>query len=92
MKFEVGRLVATNKIDERMQNDVEFQLFVKISIGKYIRGNWGDTCAEDAELNDQAVKDGDRILAVYNFSETESIWIITEWDRSVTTVLFPDEY
>ena len=52
----------------------------------------GITCEEDAEMNTEAVNNGDdRILAVYKTCKG-NIWIITEWDRSVTTILFPSEY
>lgn len=55
----------------------------------------GDCCAEDAQLNNDALASGnDRLFSVYNPADHPDwrIWIITEWDRSVTTVLFPDEY
>ena len=42
-------------------------------------------------MNDNALKDGERIVAVYNIGD-DKIYIITEWDRSVTTILFPSEY
>ena len=57
---------------------------------KYMRGDWG--ISKDKRMNNQAVKNGDdRIMGVYPTSEGD-IWIITEWDRSVTTMLFPSEY
>lgn len=53
----------------------------------------GDTCDEDKQVNEDSLRDGERLLAVYIYPETgEKIWIITEWDRSVTTILFPEEY
>lgn len=53
----------------------------------------GDTCNVDAKMNNDAIRNGDRILAVYTQKNTDvTIWIITEWDRSVTTILFPNEY
>ena len=96
-KFELGRLVTTRSVHDLMENDIEFKTFVKISIGKYIHNDWGDTCKNDAKMNDEAVKSGkDLILAVYKRPspghEDQTIWIITEWDHSVTTVLFPSEY
>jgi len=54
-------------------------------------GNWGDVCNEDWTSNDLALEHGDRILSSYIISGTK-IWIITEWDRSVTTLLLPEEY
>lgn len=58
---------------------------------RYVVGDWGDTCEEDAKFNDISVDQGERILAVYKRGDW-TIWIITEWDRSCTTILFPEEY
>lgn len=92
-KFKLGQLVATRKVAERAETDLDFYDFVCESIRSYISCDWGDTCDEDKRMNDDAVKNGERILAVYIQRKTgEKIWIITEWDRSVTTILFPSEY
>ena len=91
--LELGRVVVTHGIYERIKKDKKFLTFVQICLGRYANCDWGDTTNDDKHLNDQALKDGERILAVYNYPLTnETIWIITEWDRSATTVLFPDEY
>ena len=93
-KFNLGFVVCTSSIDEMMVEDSQFKSFVNDTLlNKYMLGDWGYTCQEDAKANDDAVKNGDdRILAVYKYSSKITIWIITEWDRSVTTILFPDEY
>ena len=91
-KFGLGQIVVTRGINEKMKNDNEFIRFVQKSLNRYIRCDWGDSCDEDAASNDEAVKQGERILAVYNYDANDKIWIITEWDRSITTILFPDEY
>lgn len=92
-KFEVGQLVATAGVIEKA-HDEKFAYFIGDSFARYKNCDWGDTCAEDAATNDDALVHGDRILAVYKFPDDPevSIWIITEWDRSATTILFPDEY
>ena len=54
-------------------------------------GDWGEVCAEDKKENDRAAVHGDRVLSAYTFV-TRKFWVITEWDRSVTTVLLPEEY
>ena len=87
----MGRLCATRGVATLMEESAEFSAFVHQSLDRYIRCDWGDTCEEDWEQNDSAVRDGERILAMYENSKWR-IWIITEWDRSVTTVLFPEEY
>jgi len=67
---------------------------------RHMRGYWGCVCAEDRETNDEAVREGNRILSAYPIDEDKpcegfgenTLWIITEWDRSVTTFLLPEEY
>ena len=72
----------------------EFASFVDKCFNRYIKCDWGDTCKEDQRSNRYAVEHGERILAEYKHQSRPEwrIWIITEWDRSVTTILFPDEY
>lgn len=92
-RLEIGRLVATAGVVARMETEGEFRKFVYRSLDKYLNCNWGDTRADDAALNDEAVKNEGRIMATYIYKEPDvKIWIITEWDRSVTTILFPEEY
>ena len=55
-------------------------------------GDWGATCAEDAAMNDEAVRTGkDRVVSAHE-TRAGRVFVITEWDRSVTTVLLPSEY
>ncbi len=92
-KFELGEIVVTRGVDERMKADQKFNRFVQMSLGRYANCDWGDTCDEDSALNDEATIEGKRILAVYIMPDTNvAIWIITERDRSTTTLLFPKEY
>ena len=56
-------------------------------------GDWGDLDDEDRAANDEALAHGDRILSAYNnVAGHRTVWVITEWDRSATTVLLPEEY
>lgn len=92
MEFDPGKCVTTEKVRSRMYSSINgFGSFVYISLGRHVRGDWGDLSEEDKALNDEAVKNGGRIFSSYNFGN-EKIWIITEADRSATTILFPDEY
>ena len=92
-KFAMGKLVVTAGIDEQMKNDSSFRGFVQMSIGRFSNGDWGNMDSEDKQQNEQGLKDGERLMGVYIRPGTdEKIWIITEWDRSVTTVLYPHEY
>lgn len=77
-----------------MRDNPAFETYVYTCLSRYILCDWGDTCEEDKHMNDDAVKNGERILAEYREPNHESwrIWIITEWDRSATTILFPEEY
>ena len=54
--------------------------------------DWGDVCPQDKWANDRAVKGGERLLSVYHSKDGVKFWIITEWDRSATTVLLPEDY
>ena len=93
-KFKIGQLVATRAVDERTRGDKKFYNFVAKSLKRHINCDWGDLCDEDKESNEQALKDGGRLFSAYIFDKQtdEKIWIITEWDRSVTTILFPEDY
>lgn len=61
-------------------------------LDRHIKGDWGELAEEDRQANDDALIDGSRILSSYRLSNGTKIWIITEWDRSVTTCLLPEEY
>ena len=93
-KFEIGQLVATRGVHDLMQENPDFNHFAQCAFLKYRRCDWGDTCESDKAQNDNAVINGERILAEYRHPEHPDwrLWIITEWDRSATTLLFPSEY
>ncbi|RZI40516.1 hypothetical protein EGT07_23020 [Herbaspirillum sp. HC18] len=59
---------------------------------RHASGDWGEVCASDKRLNDESIKHGNRILSRYQLSDGENIYIITEHDRSVTTIMLRDEY
>lgn len=90
--FKLGQIVATGTVSKAMDEDERFALEVLISLKRYCIMDWGNI-SEDSRLeNDNAVVFGDdRIFAVYETSKGK-IWIITESDRSATTVLFPSDY
>lgn len=92
-RFELGRLVATRGVVERMRTDIDFADFVRDSLNKHMWGDWGDLSASDKEANEIAADLGDRLLSAYNGREgLPPLWVITEADRSATTILFPEEY
>ena len=90
-KFSLGKLVMTKAVHDKMCSDIDFAIGVLESFEKYRSCDWGDLCSEDKAENEKALRDGERIFALYNICN-EKVYIITEWDRSVTTILFPYEY
>ena len=92
-EFDLGTLVTTQDVHDKMTRDSQFAEFVYTCIARHENGDWGDLCGSDKNQNDEAVRTGDdRIFSAYAYHPDCRIWIITEWDRSATTVLFPDEY
>jgi hypothetical protein len=81
----------TNNVNERLALDTSFAKFVTNAIARFLRHDWGELCEEDTKANDWAIDNDARVLAAYG-TQDDKIWIIQEWDRSVTTVLFPSEY
>ena len=62
------------------------------ALRRHASGDWGDVDAEDRAANDEALSDGTRLLSAYKSADGTRFWVITEADRSVTTVLLPDDY
>ncbi len=91
-KFNTGKLMQTRAVAETCKENLQFEEEVTTVVKRYLNRDWGDLDPEDKEMNDRAVITGDdRILAAYHTCEGK-IYIITEWDRSYTTILFADEY
>ena len=60
---------------------------------RHVAGDWGEALhPDDARLNDRALIDGGRILSSYQIAPGIVLWVITEWDRSASTLLLPDDY
>ena len=87
--FALGRLFATPGVLHAMLAAGD-ELFLYLA--RHARGDWGDVGAEDWRLNDQALVSGARLLSAYRLRDGVRVWVITESDRSSTTVLLPDEY
>ncbi|HIF9078209.1 TPA: type I restriction endonuclease subunit M [Photobacterium damselae] len=88
LEFDLGAIVVTRGVDAFLDGN---HLPLVIPLNQHKKGDWGLCCEEDAISNNFATHNGDRVLSVYEIND-ERIWIITEWDRSVTTILFPSEY
>ena len=87
--FNLGKVFLTigarETLDESNQNAMEF-------LTRHQSGDWGIVCEDDRKENELAVKEGFRILSAYRTALGEKIWVITEADRSSTTILLPDDY
>ena len=90
--FELGQMVWTRGVNDRVAEDEEFAKFVCASLRRHACGDWGDLDEADRQENELSLKQGFRILSAYSPEGLPKIWIITEADRSVTTILFPEEY
>lgn len=89
--FNLGQIGTTRGVWNWMISDPKFCREVGDAIQRHASGDWGDLCEEDKQMNDLALFDNGRLLSAYDTNQGK-IWIITEWDRSVTTILFPNEY
>ena len=95
--FKLGTTVMTEGIRSRMELDPKFAEFVSRSLTRHSSGDWGDLCEDDRKMNDSALKaeqngePTDQLFSSY-VNGTDKIWIITEWNRSATTILLPEEY
>lgn len=88
-RFKLGRIVATPGALEALQKSEQSPATF---IMRHVFGDWGELDAEDIAENELSVIHGFRILSAYRTSLGEKLWVITEADRSVTTLLLPDEY
>lgn len=88
LRFPLGQVVATPGALALLER---YGLSASTFLARHVRGDWGDVPPEDAAANDQAITARHRVLSAYPVGDTR-IWIISEWDRSVTTVIMPLEY
>ena len=87
MQIQLGNVNATPGALEALD-----RYTVINALARHARGDWGMLGQDDKDANDRAVAAGERILSAYLDPSGAKFWIITEWDRSYTTVLLPDEY
>ena len=59
---------------------------------RHATGDWGDLCDTDRQANARALRHGGRLLSAYTLPSGQRLWILTEADRSATTLLLPEEY
>lgn len=88
-RFTLGRIVGTpGAIDALAEAGDDARKFLR----RHLRGDWGDVCEEDAQANDWSLANGERLFSAYHTSAGVKLWVITERDRSYTTLLLPSEY
>ncbi len=90
--FEMGGLFLTAGVNSQILEEVRFEMFVIECVKRHLSGDWGDLGKEDKKENELSLKEGYRLLSSYKYKDEIKIWIITESDRSATTILFPEEY
>lgn len=89
-RFALGRVVSTPGALLRL---IESDSDAFGIIQRHSRGDWGDLTPDDAEDNNAALIEGTRLLSAYELPDGGGrVWVITEADRSVTTLLLPEEY
>ncbi len=86
-KFPLGQVVMTTNALHSLRADD-----VGTALANHTHGDWGDVCPEDRTANEQALAYGGRLFSVYHDAGGVKFWIITEADRSATTILLPDDY
>jgi hypothetical protein len=87
--FSLGQLVATPgalaALEKAGQGPLDF-------LSRHVHGDWGDLCEEDRRENQFSLERGFRLLSSYRTLADVKLYVITEGDRSVTTILLPEEY
>ena len=88
-RFDLGRILATPGAINAMKAAGESPLRL---LRRHVHGDWGDLHEDDHRANELALRQALRVLSAYVLSTEERVWIITEADRSSTTILTPEEY
>ena len=88
-KFPLGQICATPDAISAIEESGQTPDFF---LDRHAATDWGEVCREDWQLNDEGLVDGSRLLSAYRTLKNVKLWIITEADRSVTTILLPGDY
>ncbi len=87
VQFILGRLVITRGALAALNAGD-----VVLALDRHATGDWGDLCPEDREANERALREGGRLFSVYRTRDDVKFYVVTEHDRSLTTVLLPEDY
>ena len=93
-KLKLGQLFMSTGVERLiLEEDVNNSTEIARCVIKHQSSDWGDLCEKDKQANDYAVEHGERILSAYEVGKNKTkIWIITNGDRTTTTVILPEEY
>ena len=86
-KFPLGRTVITSNAQNTLTEDDVLHALVR-----HANGDWGDLCEEDVRENELSLEKGFRLFSAYHAEDATKFYVITEADRSITTVLLPEDY
>lgn len=86
-KFPLGRIILTNKVSVTLAPEEILE-----ALSRHMQGDWGDISPSAKKGNDKALTAGGQLLSAYHSAANEKFYVCTEWDRSMTTILFSDEY
>jgi len=86
-RFPLGELYVTTAADRTLGPAA-----IARGLARHAEGDWGDVSADDRAANERGIIHGERLHSVYRDGKNVEFWVITEWDRSTTTVLLPDDY
>jgi hypothetical protein len=86
-RFRLGRILSTPNALSKLDN-----ADILTAIQRHQAGDWGDVQATDRRANDRALEEGTRLLSIYHSAKGVKFWIVTEADRSATTVLLPEDH
>ncbi len=86
-KFALGRVVTTQNAKASLEHEE-----IVAALGRHVTGDWGEVSPEDRKENELSLRESFRLFSVYRSKDGEKFWVITEADRSSTTVLMPEDY
>ena len=87
--FPLGRVLATPHALAVLE---DHGVLPASLLHRHVGGDWGEVCEEDAQANQDALRGGLRLLSSYRLADGVKVWLITEADRSSTTLLMPEDY
>jgi predicted transcriptional regulator len=92
IEINIGQILMTKGVTKLARENKRFAAFVRRSLDRYRKGDWGEITDEEKRLNDLSEEKGHLVFSSYESEGFPEIWIITSADRSYSTVMFPDEY